>query len=149
MNSIAAFVKMIKTRYVPYFTFLTPGAFPELISPSLICPSACRFGEALPQVDNLLLVKPFETSQRHLRHVNDWSTYKKLHSALPAVALAAFKARVRAGDPNVIRELWAIRDKTFLAIDFESLERNDRSCFEWGYAAIRCSHLEAYVLDSS
>ncbi|KAG8219194.1 hypothetical protein J3R82DRAFT_5 [Butyriboletus roseoflavus] len=115
MTSIAAFVKMIKTR----------------------------FGETLPQVDNILLVTPFETSQRHLRHINDWASYKKLHTALPAVTLAALKVRVRAGDPNAIRELWATREKTFLAIDFESFERNDRSCIEWGYATIRCSYLEA------
>ncbi|KAG6380540.1 hypothetical protein JVT61DRAFT_4899 [Boletus reticuloceps] len=115
MNSITSFLKMIKMR----------------------------FGEALPQVDNILLVKPLETSQRHLRHVNDWPTYKKLHSALPAVALAALKTRVRGGDPNAIRELWATRDKTFLAIDFECLERHDRSYTEWGYAAIRSSHLQA------
>ncbi|KAF8131412.1 hypothetical protein EV363DRAFT_1260848 [Boletus edulis] len=115
MNSITSFLKMIKMR----------------------------FGEALPQVDNILLVKPLETSQRHLRHVNDWPSYKKLHSALPAVALAALKTRVRGGDPNAIRELWATRDKTFLAIDFECLERHDRSYTEWGYAAIRSSHLQA------
>lgn len=99
-------------------------------------------------MENILLVTPFETSQRHLRHVNDWSSYKKLHAALPAVSLAALKARVRAGDPNAIRELWETRDKTFLAIDFESIERNDRACMEWGYATIRCNYLEAYALDS-
>ncbi|KAF8551096.1 hypothetical protein OG21DRAFT_1605510 [Imleria badia] len=115
MTSITAFLKMIKTR----------------------------FGETLPQVDNVLLVTPFETSQRHLRHVSDWSAYKKLHSALPVIAQSALKARVRAGDPKAIRELWAMRDKTFLAIDFERLERDDRSCVEWGYAAIRSSLLEA------
>lgn len=133
------------------FTLLTSlsGVFPGvLILPSTLCPSACRFGETLPQVDNLLLVTPSETSQRHLWHVNDWSTYKKLHSALPTVALAAFKARIRVGDPKVIRELWAMRDKTFLSIDFECLEKNDRSCVEWGYAAIRSNLLEAYVLRS-
>jgi hypothetical protein len=101
-----------------------------------------RFGETLPQVDNMLIIQPFETSQRHLRTVTDWSTYKKLHSTLPAVALAAFKARVRSGDPKAIRELWAKKDKAFLAIDFEWSERNDNSCLEWGYAAVRCGHLD-------
>ncbi|KAG9309062.1 hypothetical protein JVU11DRAFT_10944 [Chiua virens] len=115
MTSIVGFFKMIKTR----------------------------FGEALPQVDNMLLITPFETSQRHLRHVNDWLSYKKLHATLPAVAFAAYKARVRGGEPSAIRELWAMCDKTFLTIDFEPLERTDRSCFEWGYAAIRSSHLAA------
>ncbi|KIJ66579.1 hypothetical protein HYDPIDRAFT_38903 [Hydnomerulius pinastri MD-312] len=115
MTSVGAFLKMIKTR----------------------------FGETLPHVDNILKITPFETSQRHLRNVNDWPTYKKLHSTLPAVALAAFKARVRSGDPKAIRELWAKKDKTFLAVDFEWSERNDKSCLEWGYAAVRCGHLEA------
>ncbi|KAH7886433.1 hypothetical protein F5I97DRAFT_1928286 [Phlebopus sp. FC_14] len=115
MTSIGAFLKMIKTR----------------------------FGETLPHVDNMLKITPFETSQRHLRNVNDWSTYKKLHATLPAVALAAFKARVRSGDPKAIRELWAKKDKTFLAMDFEWSERNNQSCLEWGYAAARCGHLEA------
>ncbi|KAF8838680.1 hypothetical protein BDN67DRAFT_933350 [Paxillus ammoniavirescens] len=114
MTSIGAFLKMIKTR----------------------------FGETLPQVDNMLIIQPFETSQRHLRTVTDWPTYKKLHSTLPAVALAAFKARVRSGDPKAIRELWAKKDKAFLAIDFEWSERNDNSCLEWGYAAVRCGHLD-------
>jgi hypothetical protein len=153
MTSIAAFLKMIKTRYVLSLrsSRSSPsGVFPGvLILPSTLCPSACRFGETLPQADNLLRVTAFETSQRYLRHVNDWSTYKALHSTLPAVTLAAFKARVRVGDPKVIRELWATRDKTFLAIDFECLDRNDRSCVEWGYAAIRSGLLEAYVLRSS
>ncbi|KAH7923789.1 hypothetical protein BV22DRAFT_1035921 [Leucogyrophana mollusca] len=113
-TSIGAFVKMIKTR----------------------------FGETLPTVDNMLKVTPFETSQRHLRNVNDWATYRKMHSTLSAVALAAFKARVRAGEPKAIREVWAKRDKTFLAVDFEWSERNTSSCLEWGYAAVRCGHLE-------
>jgi len=112
-------------------------------------PDAYRSGETLPQVEHILRVTPAETSQRYLRHVNDWPTYKKLHSSLPAVAVAAFKARVRVGEPSAIRELWASRDKTFLAIDFEGLERNDRLCIEWGYAAIRSGLLEAYVLHSS
>lgn len=96
-------------------------------------------------MDNILLVSPFETSHRHLRHVNDGPSYKKLHAALPAVALAAYKARVRAGDPNAIRQLWASRDKTFLALDFECVDGHVRSCIEWGYAAIRSSHLVACV----
>ncbi|KAH7914557.1 hypothetical protein BJ138DRAFT_1123448 [Hygrophoropsis aurantiaca] len=114
-TSIGAFVKMIKTR----------------------------FGETLPTVDNMLKVSPFETSQRHLRNINDWATYKKMHSTLPAVALAAFKARVRSGEPKAIREIWSKRDKTFIAVDFEWSERNNASCLEWGYAAVRCGHLEA------
>ncbi|TCD71135.1 hypothetical protein EIP91_012083 [Steccherinum ochraceum] len=114
LTSIGAFIKMIKTR----------------------------FGETLPMVDNLMLVRPFETSQRHLRTITEHTAYKKLHSSLPAVRLTALKARVRAGDPKFVRELWESRDKTFLAIDFEWSERNQSSCLEWGYAAVRCGHLD-------
>ncbi|KAG1724405.1 uncharacterized protein EDB91DRAFT_1171003 [Suillus paluster] len=117
LTTVGAFIKMIKTR----------------------------FGETLPTPDNMLKVTHFETAQRHLRNVADWATYKKLYTTLPAVALAAFKARVRAGEPKAIRELWAKRDKTFLAIDFEWSERNPATFLEWGYAAVRCGHLEAYA----
>ncbi|PPQ69659.1 hypothetical protein CVT26_001528 [Gymnopilus dilepis] len=117
LNSIGAFLKMIKTR----------------------------FGETLPQAPNILQVTPFETASRHLRHVADYSSYKKLHSTLPAAVLSALKARVRAGDPKAIKEIWDKKDKTFLAIDFEWNERNERTVLEWGYAAVRCGHLEAYV----
>ncbi|KIK42484.1 hypothetical protein CY34DRAFT_142297 [Suillus luteus UH-Slu-Lm8-n1] len=115
LTTVGAFIKMIKTR----------------------------FGETLPTPDNMLKVAHFETSQRHLRNVADWATYKKLYTTLPAVALAAFKTRIRAGEPKAIRELWAKRDKTFLAIDFEWSERNPATFLEWGYAAVRCGHLEA------
>ncbi|KAF9011435.1 hypothetical protein BDQ17DRAFT_882319 [Cyathus striatus] len=115
LTSIGAFLKMIKTR----------------------------FGETLPQAPNILHVTPFETSSRHLRHISDYPTYKRLHSTLPAAVLSALKTRVRAGEPKAIKELWEKRDKTFLAIDFEWSERNEKSCLEWGYAAVRCGHLEA------
>lgn len=32
-----------------------------------------------------------------------------------------------------------------MAIDFEWNERNEKTVLEWGYAAVRCGHLEAYV----
>ncbi|KDR85929.1 hypothetical protein GALMADRAFT_109453 [Galerina marginata CBS 339.88] len=115
LNSIGAFLKMIKTR----------------------------FGETLPQAPNILQVTPFETASRHLRHVADYSSYKKLHSTLPAAVLSALKARVRAGEPKAIKEVWDKKDKTFLAIDFEWNERNEKTVLEWGYAAVRCGHLEA------
>lgn len=115
LNSIGAFLKMIKTR----------------------------FGETLPQAPNILQVTPFENTNRHLRNVSDYPSYKKLHSTLPAAVLAALKTRVRTGEPKAIQELWDRRDKTFLAIDFEWSERNQKSCLEWGYAAVRCGHLEA------
>ncbi len=53
---------------------------------------------------------------------------------------------MRNGEPQSVRELWASRDKTFLAIDFEWSERNSASCVEWGYAAVRCGHLITLVL---
>ncbi|KAF8633587.1 hypothetical protein AX15_001380 [Amanita polypyramis BW_CC] len=113
LTSIGAFLKMIKTR----------------------------FGETLPQAPNIFKVTPFETANRHLRTVSDYATYKKLHSTLPAIVLTAFKARVRSGEPNAIREIWEARDKTFMAIDFEWSERNQKSCLEFGYATMRCAHL--------
>jgi hypothetical protein len=122
---------MIKTRYVSS-AFLCR-----------VCIHVYRFGETLPQAPNILQVSPFETASRHLRTVSDYASYKKLHSTLPAAVLSALKLRVRAGEPKAVRELWAARDRTFLAIDFEWSERNEKSCLEWGYAAVRCGHLEA------
>ncbi|PFH47348.1 hypothetical protein AMATHDRAFT_67894 [Amanita thiersii Skay4041] len=115
LTSLGAFIKMIKTR----------------------------FGETLPQAPNILKVAPFETANRLLWTISDHPSYKKLHSTLPAIALAAFKARVRAGEPKAVRELWERRDKTFLAVGFEWSERNEKSCLEFGYAGVRCGHLEA------
>lgn len=93
-------------------------------------------------VDNILRVEPFETSQRHLRTISDYATYRKVHSTLPAAVLTALKARIRAGEPRAVRDLWNLKDKTFFVIDFEWSERNASSCLEWGYAAVRCGHLE-------
>ncbi|KAG6872115.1 hypothetical protein C0995_012892 [Termitomyces sp. Mi166 len=115
LTSVGAFLKMIKTR----------------------------FGETLPQAPNILQVAPFESSSRHLRHISDYASYKRLYATLPAVVLSALKARVKAGEPKAIRELWEKRDRTFLAVDFEWSERNESSCLEWGYAAVRCGHLDA------
>ncbi|KAI8990664.1 hypothetical protein BD414DRAFT_577391 [Trametes punicea] len=114
LSSVGAFLKMLKTR----------------------------FGETLPIVENILRITPFETSQRHLRTIADYATYKKVFSTLPAVVLSAQKVRVRNGEPKAIRELWASRDRTFLALHFEWSERNAASCIEWGYAAVRCGHLD-------
>jgi len=102
-----------------------------------------RFGETLPQAPNILLVTPFEVSLRHLRNISDYSTYKKLYSTLPAAVTAAQRARVRVGDPQTIKELWSKRDKTFLALSFVWSERNEKSCLEFGYAAVRCGHMDA------
>lgn len=102
-----------------------------------------RFGDTLPLVDNVVKVQPFETNQRHLRTISDYASYKKLHGTLRGVYLSAFKARIRFGEPRLIQELWDLRDKSFLAIDFESSERNAAAILEWGYAAVRCGHLDA------
>lgn len=102
-----------------------------------------RFGDTLALVDNILRVQPFETSQRHMRSISDYASYKKLYSTLPAAVLAALKARVRSGEPKAVRDIWDVKDKTFLALQFESSGRNPATCLEWGYAAVRCSHLEA------
>ena len=97
-------------------------------------------------VDNMLKIIPFENTQRHLRTISDLQSYKKIHSTLPAAVLAALKVRVRAGEPKAIQDLWDKKEKTFLAIDFEWSERNASSALEWGYAAVRCGHLDAFVL---
>ncbi|KAH9082262.1 hypothetical protein EDB83DRAFT_2337334 [Lactarius deliciosus] len=115
MTSVGAFVRMIKTR----------------------------FGDTLPLVDNVVRVNPFETHQRQLRTISDYSSYKKLHATLRAVYLSALKARIRLGEPRAIQEVWDLHDKSFLAIDFESSERNAATVLEWGYAAVRCGHLDA------
>ena len=144
LNSIGAFLKMIKTRYIPSphlplpLTASSPSTKLTHFLPS-------RFGETLPQAPNILQVTPFENTNRHLRNISDYPSYRKLHSTLPAAVLAALKTRVRTGEPKAIRELWDKRDKTFLAVDFEWSERNEKSCLEWGYAAVRCGHLEACV----
>ena len=96
-------------------------------------------------VENILRITPFETSQRHMRTIADYATYRKVFQTLPAVLLAAQKVRVRNGEPKAVRELWASKDKTFLALDFEWSERNTASCIEWGHCAVRCGHLDTSV----
>ncbi|KZT73254.1 hypothetical protein DAEQUDRAFT_703597 [Daedalea quercina L-15889] len=113
MSSVGAFIKMIRTRH----------------------------GETLPKVHCIQFVTPFETNQRHVRKISDAATYRKVHATLPAVRLAAQKTRAKSGEPRTIQELWASKDKTFLAIDFEWSERNPSTVLEWGYAAMRCSFL--------
>ncbi|RDB24464.1 hypothetical protein Hypma_008385 [Hypsizygus marmoreus] len=115
LASIGAFLKMIKTR----------------------------FGEAVSPAPKMLQVTPYETTTRHLHHISDYSSYKKLYSTFPAAVLSTLKARVRSGEPKAVRELWEKKDKTFLSIDFEWSERNEQICLEWGYAVARCGHLDA------
>lgn len=97
----------------------------------------------MPHAPNMIEVTPFETAQRQLRQVTDEYTYRKLYGTLPAIVLAAQKHKVRGGDPNSIREIWTKRDKTFLVIDFEWNEKNNQTVLEFGYAAVRCGHLDA------
>ena len=104
------------------------------------------FGETLPLLDNFLRITPYETSARPLRNISDMLTYSKAHSTLSGAALVSLKARIRAGEPKFIQQLWSSREKTFLAIDFEWSERNNSSCLEWGYAAVRCNHLDVSVV---
>ncbi|KAF9073769.1 hypothetical protein BDP27DRAFT_264875 [Rhodocollybia butyracea] len=120
LTSIGAFLRMIKTR----------------------------FGETLPHLKDLSnmipVITPFEIAKKyHLRHVSDHATYRKLHNTLPAAALTAYKQRIRNGEPDAIKELWDRQDKSFLAIDFEWSERNEKSTLEWGYAAVRCGALKS------
>lgn len=90
-------------------------------------------------------VQPFETRPRHMRHVDDIVFYKKIHATLPTAALAARKERIRSGDPQTIRELWNLKDKNFLAIDFEWSEKSSSTCLEFGYAALRSRYVASCV----
>lgn len=136
LSTVGAFLKMLKTRYVAAMGHRHPKSTHSHLR---------RFGETLPMVENILRVTPFETSQRHMRTISEYATYKKVFQTLPAVLLSAQKVRVRNGEPGAIRDLWASKDKTFLALDFEWSERNNASCLEWGYAAVRCGHLDMSV----
>lgn len=124
-----------------------------------------RFGETLPVVDNIvrtrssplkssllsepqIRVQPFENQARPMRYVDDINYYKKLHATLPHAALAARAKRIRSGEVRAIEELWAEKDKVFLAIDFEWSEKNPATCLEWGYAALRAGHLFKYAIAS-
>jgi len=132
LSHIQSFIKMIKTRWVPEH-ITTQNRAADVIR---------SFGEVLPLLDNFLRITPYETSTRPLRTISDMLTYRKAHSTLSGAALVSLKARIRAGEPNFIQQLWNSREKTFLAVDFEWSERNTSSCLEWGYAAVRCSNLD-------
>lgn len=71
----------------------------------------------------------------------DMKSFAKLHQLLPAVSLAAFKTRVKSGEPKAIQELWDAKRHTFMAIDFEWSEKNKSACLEFGYATLRCGFL--------
>ena len=138
LSHIQSFIKMIRTRWVSGYV-LTQDRIVDVI------PS---FGETLPLLDNFLRITPYETSTRPQRTISDMLTYRKAHSTLSGAALVSLKARIKAGEPKFIQQLWNSREKTFLAIDFEWSERNTSSCLEWGYAAVRCNHLDMSVVCS-
>ena len=135
LSHIQSFIKMIRTRWAPY-RILTWHCLADVLR---------SFGETLPLLDNFLRIAPYETSTRPLRTISDMLTYRKAHSTLSGAALVSLKTRIRAGEPKFIQRLWNSREKTFLAIDFEWSERNTSSCLEWGYAAVRCNHLDVLV----
>jgi hypothetical protein len=89
-----------------------------------------------------MTLTPFETQQRPLRNITDFASYTKLHNTLPTAVLSALKTRVRLGEPPAIQALWAKKEHTFLAIDFEWSERNKTACLEFGFAALRCGFLK-------
>jgi hypothetical protein len=99
-----------------------------------------RFGESLPTAPpGILRVVAYEGAPRPLRTVTDWGAYVRLVATLPATALHALKARVRNAEARPVRALWEARDRTFCALAF----RGGRRVREWGYAAVRCAHLDA------
>jgi len=138
LSHIQSFIKMIRTRWVPEYIPKYGRVVDVMLS----------FGETLPLLDNFLRITPYETSTRPLRTVSDMLTYRKAHSTLSGAALVSLKTRIRAGEPKFIQQLWNSRERTFLAIDFEWSERNTSSCLEWGYAAVRCNHLDVSVVRS-
>lgn len=135
LSHIQSFIKIIRTRWVPKRIPTQDRTVDVILS----------FGETLPLLDNFLRITPYETSTRPLRTISDTLTYRKAHSTLSGAALVSLKTRIRAGEPKFIQQLWNSREKTFLAIDFEWSERNTSSCLEWGYAAVRCNHLDVSV----
>ncbi|PCH34289.1 hypothetical protein WOLCODRAFT_148353 [Wolfiporia cocos MD-104 SS10] len=88
------------------------------------------------------IITPFATELRELHRISSLKEHEKLHATLLGVALAALKVRVHRGEPDAVREVWDMRDKTFLSIDLEWNERDPSQVLEWGYAAVRCGSLK-------
>ncbi|CAE6486720.1 unnamed protein product [Rhizoctonia solani] len=110
------------------------GAFAKMVK--------TRFGETLPKISNVMQIIPYEHTQRHLRQIADMATYKKVHATLPAAEFSAFKSRVKHGDLHLIDKLWHSREKNWLSIRFVWSEKSLLP-LEWGYAAVRCAHINA------
>ncbi|KAJ1302476.1 hypothetical protein OPQ81_002794 [Rhizoctonia solani] len=110
------------------------GAFSKMVK--------TRFGETLPKISNVMQIIPYEHTQRHLRHITDMATYKKIHATLPAAEFSAYKSRIKHGDLHLIDKLWHSREKSWLSIRFVWSEKSLLP-LEWGYAAVRCAHINA------
>ncbi|CAE7052097.1 unnamed protein product [Rhizoctonia solani] len=110
------------------------GAFSKMVK--------TRFGETLPKISNMMQIIPYEHTQRHLRQINDMPTYKKVHATLPAAEFSAYKSRIKHGDLHLIDKLWHSREKSWLSIRFVWSEKSLLP-LEWGYAAVRCAHINA------
>ncbi|CAE6396945.1 hypothetical protein ACGC1H_007371 [Rhizoctonia solani] len=110
------------------------GAFSKMVK--------TRFGETLPKISNMMQIIPYEHTQRHLRQIADMATYKKVHATLPAAEFSAYKSKIKHGDLHLIDKLWHSRDKSWLSIRFVWSEKSLLP-LEWGYAAVRCAHINA------
>ena len=84
------------------------------------------------------VITPFETTLRPKYVIKDLVAYEAVYATLPALQLEAQIARARKGEPIVVQDLWAMKDRTFLAIDFEWWEKNPSTILEWGFAVVQC-----------
>ncbi|CAE6461274.1 unnamed protein product [Rhizoctonia solani] len=110
------------------------GAFSKMVK--------TRFGETLPKISNMMQIIPYEHTQRHLRQIADMAAYRKVHATLPAAEFSAYKSRIKHGDLHLIDKLWHSREKSWLSIRFVWSEKSLLP-LEWGYAAVRCAHINA------
>lgn len=106
-----------------------------------------RFREALVRLieDFQLPIEPFETKSRPLRYINDIASYKRLAATIPAAELHAKKKKCRAGDPDVVSELWNSRAYTFAALEVTWWEKGNGVVLEAGLCAVRCRNIDAMV----
>ncbi|CUA75391.1 hypothetical protein RSOLAG22IIIB_11717 [Rhizoctonia solani] len=70
------------------------------------------------------------------------ATYKKVYATIPAAEFSGYKSRIKHGDLHLIDKLWHSRDKSWLSIRFVWSEKSMLP-LEWGYAAVRCAHINA------
>ncbi|PVF96103.1 hypothetical protein CPB86DRAFT_787394 [Serendipita vermifera] len=93
-------------------------------------------GEILKVIDDIVQIRPFENRSRLMKYIAGSTSYKELHSTLPAAFLTSQKERIRDGDPQSISKIWNSRDLNFVAIDFEWSERDSSVPLEFGYAIL-------------